>query len=198
MGEQFCCRNPSIVYPSAKRRAGRRQRRAIRGLLNGARVAYWRADRPSEELAMKLTLALTLSVMLAACSAPRAATAPLPTLAEELLGTRWQLSEIEGSAVAPGVQADIGFVAPGRVAGATGCNRFIGPLEMNGSHIHVGPLATSRRACQRHLAQFETTYLKALHASTRLHATDTTLTLRAANSLALLRFRRIQDTTPRR
>jgi len=50
----------------------------------------------------------------------------------------------------------------GQVAGSAGCNRFHGTYSTEGSKLTVGPLATTRRACQEPLMTQEQQFLAAL------------------------------------
>lgn len=141
---------------------------------------------------MQRILALTFALTFTACGLRHAAPAgPEPSEAERLLGSQWRLTELDGQPLPAGVDLDLGFVAPGRIAGNTGCNRFVGPVEIGPGGIRVGPLATSRRACRRDLAQREAAYLEALHATTRLRSNPRSLTLRRDGTQPPLRFRRI-------
>lgn len=55
-----------------------------------------------------------------------------------LSGSEWGLPE--------GGKAFINF-RDGRIFGNTGCNRFTGSYEQEGTKIKIGPLATTRMAC---------------------------------------------------
>jgi heat shock protein HslJ len=50
----------------------------------------------------------------------------------------------------------------GQVAGSAGCNRFHGTYATEGSKIDIGPLATTRRACEPPLMTQEREFLAAL------------------------------------
>jgi heat shock protein HslJ len=71
--------------------------------------------------------------------------------APELAGTAWRL-EAYGPADEPvaapaGAEATVAFGEDGRVTGHTGCNRFVGPYQIEGDEIVFGTLATTRKAC---------------------------------------------------
>ncbi len=50
----------------------------------------------------------------------------------------------------------------GQVAGSAGCNRFHGSYSTEGGKLTVGPLATTRRACEESLMTQEREFLAAL------------------------------------
>ncbi len=50
----------------------------------------------------------------------------------------------------------------GKVAGSAGCNNFHGQYSTDGSKLEVGPLATTRRACEEPLMAQEREFLAAL------------------------------------
>ena len=50
----------------------------------------------------------------------------------------------------------------GQVAGSAGCNRFHGSYSTEGSKLTIGPLATTRRACEEPLMTQEREFLAAL------------------------------------
>jgi heat shock protein HslJ len=50
----------------------------------------------------------------------------------------------------------------GQVAGSAGCNNFHGTYATEGSKLTLGPLATTRRACEEPLMTQEQQFLAAL------------------------------------
>jgi heat shock protein HslJ len=48
------------------------------------------------------------------------------------------------------------------VSGFAGCNTFTGTFTTDGSTLTLGPLATTRMACERPASAVEATYLEAL------------------------------------
>jgi heat shock protein HslJ len=69
----------------------------------------------------------------------------------------------------------------GRVAGSAGCNTYNGTYAVtageNEDEIAIGPLATTRMACQQNIMDQETRYLSALEAAESYTIEDTTLTI---------------------
>ena len=89
---------------------------------------------------------------------------------EPLAGTSWRLVELNGQRVAPGGEAlTLQFAADGSsVSGYGGCNQFSGPYTQNGASLQLGPLASTRRACEDPaLNTQETAYFQALESTTR-------------------------------
>jgi len=50
----------------------------------------------------------------------------------------------------------------GKVSGSAGCNSFHGTYATEGSRLQLGPLATTRRACEEPLMTQEQEFLAAL------------------------------------
>lgn len=118
---------------------------------------------------MKLALACLFALCVAGCASKAPpAVAPEPTLAEKLLGSEWRLVDLGGIAVVDRLEATLVFPEPGRVAGNASCNRFVGPFEIDGPAVHVGPLATTRRMCKPPAIKQEARYLKALEGAERI------------------------------
>jgi heat shock protein HslJ len=54
----------------------------------------------------------------------------------------------------------------GRVSGSSGCNRFHGEFKVEGNALKVGPLATTRMACDESVMTQEQAFLRALESAT--------------------------------
>jgi heat shock protein HslJ len=69
----------------------------------------------------------------------------------------------------------------GKVTGSAGCNTYNGTytvtVGVNEDEISIGPLATTRMACQQNIMDQETRYLSALEAAESYTIEDTTLTI---------------------
>jgi len=81
---------------------------------------------------------------------------------EDLGGTRWNLSEMGGTADFARLVPTLEFGADGTVSGFAGCNTFTGPYTLAGDDLTLGPLATTRIRCQRPASAVEAEYLSAL------------------------------------
>lgn len=82
-----------------------------------------------------------------------------------LPGTSWILVDLDGSvefdaSVAP----NLTFADDGTLSGFAGCNTYTGSFTLDGSAIDIGPLATTRMACQPPGSDIEAVYLPALDA----------------------------------
>jgi heat shock protein HslJ len=54
----------------------------------------------------------------------------------------------------------------GKVSGSAGCNNFHGTYATEGSKLQLGPLGTTRRACEEPLMTQEREFLAALASAT--------------------------------
>jgi heat shock protein HslJ len=83
-----------------------------------------------------------------------------------LTGTVWQLDAItEGasvSSVPAGVTADIAFDAKGTLHANLGCNIGNGSYTVEGDTLQIGPLATTRKACEGAASDVESAMLSVL------------------------------------
>ncbi len=73
-----------------------------------------------------------------------------------LTGTQWTLEEIGGKPVIEHSKATLAFLEAGRVSGNGSCNRFMGPAEMSGDKIKLGPLAGTKMMCDPGASDQET------------------------------------------
>lgn len=116
-----------------------------------------------------------------------------PETAVNLDGT-WQLSG--GTALGPvaGGLPTLTF-GGGRVSGTAGCNRVMGGVQVQGSRVIFGALATTRMACPPAVGAQEAAFLRFLSEPTlRVTQQSQTLTLTAAGGRTLV-FRRSGTTS---
>ncbi len=102
----------------------------------------------------------------------------------EVLNTYWKLAELGDAPALAGdapQEAHLRLMAEGsRATGSTGCNRLIGPFQLERDRLRLGPLATTRMACvDPARARQEQEYLRALEATERVAVVDGRLTLYA-------------------
>lgn len=159
-------------------------------------------------LAALVVAALTLG----ACAAPRSATQPpavetpaaqtepspvapateepdttMATTDDPFAGTSWNLSSIDGAEpIAGGRPATLEFNDEGRVAGSSGCNRFMGGYTFDGTALSFSPLAGTMMACPDELMQQEQTFLKIMEQIAGYTLADDTLTVTDADGRALV------------
>ena len=107
--------------------------------------------------------------------------------ATSLFDRRWVLTEIGEqrlSADKPYIEFDR---EQRRASGDSGCNRFSGGFEMNGTSLKFSRIASTRRACLSEEAnRLETNLLRSLEATTRFDAQGNTLRLYADDRLILV------------
>jgi heat shock protein HslJ len=73
------------------------------------------------------------------------------------------------------------FGADGKLSGNAGCNTYNGTYTTDGDKITIGPLATTRMACEQAVMDQETAYLNALANASTYNLGKGTLELRDAN-----------------
>ncbi|MDB5271672.1 MAG: hypothetical protein JWO58_39 [Chitinophagaceae bacterium] len=66
----------------------------------------------------------------------------------QLINSRWVLLEINGKAVHPKSEVFIHFVDETAVNGFGGCNTFKGKYTTDGADIKIGPLMSTKMACE--------------------------------------------------
>ncbi len=64
------------------------------------------------------------------------------------------------------------------VAGHGGCNRFAGRYTFDGSSIKIGPLVSTKMACEPEVMDAERAWLQALQSARKADATPKTLLLK--------------------
>ena len=84
----------------------------------------------------------------------------------QLSGVEWKVTSFNnGRHAVVGVLGEPGLTLSfrdGKVAGSAGCNQFHGTYSTEGSRLLLGPLATTRRACEEKLMTQEREFLAAL------------------------------------
>lgn len=104
-----------------------------------------------------------------------------------LIGTIWAATAIGGSEVIDGSDVVMG-IAEGRIGGFSGCNTYFGPYEANGSSVVVGPLATTRLACNEELMNQERAFLSSLEETSTYELSGDTLQVKNNSGDTLVTF----------
>jgi heat shock protein HslJ len=65
----------------------------------------------------------------------------------QLINSRWVLRELNGKAVNPSSDVYVRFVDEITVEGFGGCNKFNGKYATDGADIKIGPLMSTKMAC---------------------------------------------------
>jgi heat shock protein HslJ len=117
--------------------------------------------------------AAAIALAAAACGNGGATTAPsvAPTTAAsagpvDLEGTSWALTDYlspDGAVfTVPAAVTPLAAFKDGVMTGYAGCNTFSGPYTIDGENFTVGPIASTRMACEEPMASVENAYLAAL------------------------------------
>jgi heat shock protein HslJ len=80
------------------------------------------------------------------------------------------------------------FGADGKLTGNGGCNTYNGTYTLDGDKITIGPLATTRMACEQAVMDQETAYLNALAKASTYTLGKGTLELRDADGALLVDY----------
>ena len=104
-----------------------------------------------------LTLLLTASAALAMETNKQTATLP---------GSAWQVKTFAGQTPLADHAITFEFDNEGNIVGDGSCNRFGGSCKIEGDKIEVGPLRSTRRACEPDIMQQEQKFLALLAAAT--------------------------------
>ena len=85
--------------------------------------------------------------------------------ADGLPGTSWTLVDLDGSAeFDASIAPNLTFAEDGTLGGFAGCNTYSGAFTVDAGSIDIGPLATTKMACQPPASDIEAAYLPALDA----------------------------------
>jgi heat shock protein HslJ len=114
------------------------------------------------------------------------------TMGVDLAGSEWRPSFLSAMDLPPGVVMQVEFQPDGRITGTGGCNRFFGGYRLSGTHIRIGPLASTRKGCPG-LIKLEAMFFATLQAAASFEQTDTALILFDAAGVRLAQFIRTQD-----
>jgi heat shock protein HslJ len=68
-----------------------------------------------------------------------------------------------------------------QVSGSAGCNTYNGAYTLDGTSVKIGPLASTRMACETSIMDQETAFLSALQAGTTVETSGSNVTLRGTD-----------------
>jgi heat shock protein HslJ len=110
-----------------------------------------------------------------------------------LTGTEWSATGVNNGkeavvSLAEGTTLTATFADDGTLSGSAGCNRFTGGYTTNGDSIEIGPLASTRKACEPDVMTQEAAYLAALENATTVTIDGSTLELRDADGALQVSF----------
>ena len=81
-----------------------------------------------------------------------------------LHGSAWEVVSFDGQTPLADHPISFEFDTEGNIAGDASCNRFGGACKIEGDKIEVGPLRSTRRACEPDIMQQEHKFLALLGA----------------------------------
>ena len=141
--------------------------------------------------AKKTSVFLLFTFLLSGCGGPSQENSARDGKAQtvNLIGTTWTLEELEGKPAIAHTKATLTFLDGGRVAGNGSCNRYMGPVAINGETVHFGPLAGTKMMCDPTWSGQETIYLKNLEAAKKFALSDGKLLIYVNSSDESMRFR---------
>ena len=108
---------------------------------------------------MKLLLSLLLSITASLAMETNQSSVTLP-------GSAWEVTSFAGQTPLADHPITFEFDTEGNIAGDASCNRFGGTCAIKGNTIKVGPLRSTRRACEPEIMQQEQKFLALLAAAT--------------------------------
>ena len=76
------------------------------------------------------------------------------------------------------------------VSGQGGCNRFGGRYTFDGNALKIGPLVSTRMACEPEVMDAEQAWFRLLESASAAEATPTTLVLKDGNGTVIATLRR--------
>ncbi len=144
--------------------------------------------------------AIALTATLTACGdKPASGTTQMPPAATQsesaalksqiVVPSTWRATAILGTPVVVGSTVSLAFSADGKVSGNATCNRFAGPVTLQGNIVKFGALAVTRMACAgEDLNQQEARFLKSLETAERATVTGGTLEIYSTGSAEPSRF----------
>jgi heat shock protein HslJ len=117
------------------------------------------------------------------------------TVDHALVETAWLADDIGGRGVVDRAQTTLEFTEPGRVGGRAACNRYFGPVTLEGDAVSFGNVASTRMMCADALMDQEQRYFQALSAAKRIEFTHEGQILRmyADDGAPVLRFSKIVE-----
>lgn len=107
---------------------------------------------------MKFLLPLLLAVTTTLAMETNQAPVTLP-------GSTWHVTSVDGQDPLDDHPITFEFDTEGNIAGDTSCNRFGGSCAIDGNTLEIGPLRSTRRACQPEVMQQEQNFLALLGAA---------------------------------
>ena len=103
-------------------------------------------------------------------------------IAKRLTGAEWKVIEMAGEAPAGRGEASIAFLAEGRLAGRSFCNRYMAGWTLHGQTLSIGQAGVTMMACPEEMMRQEQAFLKMISGPLKVSfGGDGTLILTAAD-----------------
>lgn len=141
---------------------------------------------------------LVLAALLSACAAPapstpRGSIPGVPAATPMVLaGTEWVAFALDGVAEVSNPKPKIRWTGTDKVAGTGGCNGFVGPAVVGPNNsLHLGPLASTGRACLSMPGSQEDRFFKALELTRKVRMERDQLVLMDDSGKQLARFLKV-------
>lgn len=126
--------------------------------------------------------------------APDGKTAVFTPQSQELAGTAWQATSVEGQSLVSGSSITVSFGNDGKISGTAGCNRYSGSYaaSVSGETVSISALSATRMLCHEPegIMVQEQRFLAALQSAASYSVNPGTLTLRAADGSAVVSLRK--------
>jgi len=110
------------------------------------------------------TIAVSQAAMAQTDSTNRDRPVPLPPFAN----TEWLLEDLGGKGVIDNLQTTLRFNGANQISGMGGCNRYFSSAQINGDHISVGAISSTKRLCTPAVMNQETGFFRALESADRI------------------------------
>ena len=150
---------------------------------------YPQAGQGSEEVCPTTTTTYEMRVVLPDSSVQLSQVTVEVKAGNPLAVTSWSLVSMNVNQVlVPGTAITVSFNAAGEVSGDAGCNTYTGVYTVKGDALTIGPLTTSRQACDEPIATQETTYLTALQSASTFAISGNQLVIYDARNQEILRY----------
>ena len=81
---------------------------------------------------------------------------------KELTGKLWLLQKLDQDTADPTIRSTVSFAPDGKANGATGCNRWFGAAQFDGSTVRFSQVGTTRMACPKPQMDRETAFTRML------------------------------------
>lgn len=121
----------------------------------------------------------------ARCASLAALLLPTAVMAADLAtlaGSEWGVGE--------GDPRVVQFQPEDKVIGDGGCNRFMGSYKQEGAWISIGPIGTTRKACEENVMKGEQAFFAILEAAAKIDVSHLALRLLDAQGNELVALKR--------